>query len=124
MPSKDREFSELRKEIVQGDPDALARFRRSMTRELRTIVRRALRSDRRRSGLTEKIQDMALSLTDAESLSSLDRDGGLLDRLTRHLCEKLIEKLQSTGGRFSKGTIADQGEPTTDQRTSVDGCER
>lgn len=113
MHRENKEFSDLCRAVARGDSIAVTRFRRTVVPCLRTIVRRALRSERDFSPVPKGIRAAVEKLQAKRASDSTRPDRPYPSHLARKVCDLLIEMVQSAPGLSPHETVLRMFDPGT-----------
>ena len=113
MHRENKEFSDLCRAVARGNSVAVSRFRRTVVPCLRTIIRRALRSERDLTRAPGRIRAAVEKLRDNRSADSFQPDRPSLSHVARKMCDLLIQELQFAPGMAPHETVLRALDPGT-----------
>lgn len=113
MHRENKEFSDLCRAVARGDSVAVTRFRRTVAPCLRTIVRRALRSERDFSPVPRRIRDAVERFRAKRASDSTRSADPSPSHLAGKVCDLLIQMVQSAPGLSPHETVLRVLDPGT-----------
>ena len=113
MHRENKEFSDLCRAVARGDSIAVARFRYTVAPCLRTIIRRALRSENDHSPVLRRIRVAVEKLQAKRASDTTQPDRPCSSHVAWKVCDMLIQIVQSTPRLAPHETILRMLDPGT-----------